>query len=184
MRQCSSKFGPLFCLLYSTVFNNIGSTVFLGGGRCFIVKVYHFPPPKKTGSNFSLCYHKTTVEARCLIGTLVEVFIVILTLKQPSVSNSIFFFQDSLIAIPWHTSMVDADEIARLCYERFSELPRRGKPEPGREWTLLAAVVKVTQTAGNEKGCILYFFCFGIIVVIYVFFFIASNAIWFTPVAI
>lgn len=50
--------------------------------------------------------------------------------------------------------MVDADEIARLCYERFSELPRRGKPEPGREWTLLAAVVKVTRTSDTERGCI------------------------------
>uniref|UniRef100_A0A3P9CD86 Uncharacterized protein n=1 Tax=Maylandia zebra TaxID=106582 RepID=A0A3P9CD86_9CICH len=35
-----------------------------------------------------------------------------------------------------------ADEVAKLCYERFSQLPRRGKPEPGREWTLLAAVVR------------------------------------------
>lgn len=72
--------------------------------------------------------------------------------------------------------MVDADEIARLCYERFSELPRRGKPEPGREWTLLAAVVKVTRTAGNEKGCILYFFALELLW-LYTFFFIASNAI-------
>ncbi|XP_075875406.1 tRNA-specific adenosine deaminase 1 isoform X2 [Nelusetta ayraudi] len=51
--------------------------------------------------------------------------------------------------------MVDADEIARLCYERFSELPRRGKPEPGREWTLLAAVVKVTRTSAEERGDVL-----------------------------
>ncbi|XP_061678322.1 tRNA-specific adenosine deaminase 1 isoform X2 [Syngnathoides biaculeatus] len=43
--------------------------------------------------------------------------------------------------------MVTADEIAKLCYERFNELPRRGKPEPGREWTPLAAVVKITQCA-------------------------------------
>uniref|UniRef100_A0A8C5D5H1 tRNA-specific adenosine deaminase 1 n=1 Tax=Gouania willdenowi TaxID=441366 RepID=A0A8C5D5H1_GOUWI len=41
--------------------------------------------------------------------------------------------------------MVDADEVARLCYERFRSLPRRGKPEAGREWTLLAAVLKVTR---------------------------------------
>nr|XP_054589432.1 tRNA-specific adenosine deaminase 1 [Nothobranchius furzeri] len=41
--------------------------------------------------------------------------------------------------------MINADDIARLCYDRFSQLPRRGKPEPGREWTLLAAVVKVTR---------------------------------------
>ncbi|XP_067091503.1 tRNA-specific adenosine deaminase 1 [Osmerus mordax] len=36
------------------------------------------------------------------------------------------------------------DEIALLCYDHFNALPKRGKPDPGREWTLLAAVVKVT----------------------------------------
>ncbi|XP_068595794.1 tRNA-specific adenosine deaminase 1 [Brachionichthys hirsutus] len=41
--------------------------------------------------------------------------------------------------------MVDADEIARLCYGRFQQLPRRGKPEAGREWTLLAAVVQMSR---------------------------------------
>ncbi|KAM9352681.1 tRNA-specific adenosine deaminase 1 [Symphorus nematophorus] len=46
--------------------------------------------------------------------------------------------------------MVNADEIARLCYERFNRLPRRGKPEPGREWTLLAAVVKITRSANSD----------------------------------
>uniref|UniRef100_A0A3B4F681 tRNA-specific adenosine deaminase 1 n=1 Tax=Pundamilia nyererei TaxID=303518 RepID=A0A3B4F681_9CICH len=34
--------------------------------------------------------------------------------------------------------------MSTLCYERFSQLPRRGKPEPGREWTLLAAVLQIT----------------------------------------
>ncbi|XP_041853654.1 tRNA-specific adenosine deaminase 1 isoform X2 [Melanotaenia boesemani] len=42
--------------------------------------------------------------------------------------------------------MINADQIAELCYERFSQLPRRGKPDPGREWTLLAAVVQVTRS--------------------------------------
>ncbi|XP_029993210.1 LOW QUALITY PROTEIN: tRNA-specific adenosine deaminase 1-like [Sphaeramia orbicularis] len=46
--------------------------------------------------------------------------------------------------------MADADEIARLCYRRFAELPRRGKPEPGREWTLMAAVVQLTR--GQDSG--------------------------------
>ncbi|XP_071345832.1 tRNA-specific adenosine deaminase 1 isoform X2 [Trachinotus anak] len=41
--------------------------------------------------------------------------------------------------------VVNADEIAKLCYERYQQLPRRGKPEPGREWTLLAAVVRLTH---------------------------------------
>lgn len=41
--------------------------------------------------------------------------------------------------------MWTADEIARLSYDHFAALPKRGKPEPGREWTLLAAVVQVTE---------------------------------------
>ncbi|TKS73090.1 tRNA-specific adenosine deaminase 1 [Collichthys lucidus] len=47
--------------------------------------------------------------------------------------------------------MFHADEIAGLCYERFNQLPRRGKPEPGREWTLLAAVVQLTRCADTVK---------------------------------
>uniref|UniRef100_UPI00358F348A tRNA-specific adenosine deaminase 1-like isoform X2 n=1 Tax=Myxine glutinosa TaxID=7769 RepID=UPI00358F348A len=34
-----------------------------------------------------------------------------------------------------------ADRVAELCYSRYSQLPRQGKPRPGREWTLLAAFV-------------------------------------------
>nr|XP_020819198.1 tRNA-specific adenosine deaminase 1 isoform X2 [Phascolarctos cinereus] len=41
-----------------------------------------------------------------------------------------------------------ADEIARLCYTHYgTRLPKQGKPEPDREWTLLAAVVKVNSAA-------------------------------------
>ncbi|XP_054935313.1 tRNA-specific adenosine deaminase 1 isoform X3 [Physeter macrocephalus] len=48
---------------------------------------------------------------------------------------------------PAHT-MWTADEIARLCYEHYGRtLPKQGKPEPNREWTLLAAVVKIQPTA-------------------------------------
>lgn len=47
--------------------------------------------------------------------------------------------------------MLDPDEIARLCYERFQQLPRRGKPEPGREWTLLAAVLQVTRRENPDS---------------------------------
>ncbi|XP_078114131.1 tRNA-specific adenosine deaminase 1 [Sander vitreus] len=52
--------------------------------------------------------------------------------------------------VPVRFNMVNADEIAKLCYERFKQLPRRGKPEPGREWTLLAAVVKITRCAADS----------------------------------
>ena len=56
------------------------------------------------------------------------------------------------LPVPVRVNMVNADEIARLCYERFNQLPRRGKPEPGREWTLLAAVVKITRSANSDTG--------------------------------
>ncbi|XP_045893528.1 tRNA-specific adenosine deaminase 1 isoform X1 [Micropterus dolomieu] len=52
--------------------------------------------------------------------------------------------------VPVRFNMVNADEIAKLCYERFKQLPRRGKPEPGREWTLLAAVVQITRCANSD----------------------------------
>ncbi|CAF98939.1 unnamed protein product, partial [Tetraodon nigroviridis] len=42
-------------------------------------------------------------------------------------------------------------EIARLCYERFDQLPRRGKPEAGREWTLLAAVLRTARSAKSDQ---------------------------------
>ncbi|XP_041650819.1 tRNA-specific adenosine deaminase 1 [Cheilinus undulatus] len=54
------------------------------------------------------------------------------------------------LRLPVRFNMVYADEIAKLCYERFKQLPRRGKPEPGREWTLLAAVVKLSRCANSD----------------------------------
>uniref|UniRef100_A0A803YA92 Adenosine deaminase tRNA specific 1 n=1 Tax=Meleagris gallopavo TaxID=9103 RepID=A0A803YA92_MELGA len=47
--------------------------------------------------------------------------------------------------------MWSADEIAELCYEHYrTRLPKQGKPDPSREWTLLAAVVKVESVANGE----------------------------------
>ncbi|XP_028748602.2 tRNA-specific adenosine deaminase 1 isoform X1 [Peromyscus leucopus] len=44
--------------------------------------------------------------------------------------------------------MWTADEIAQLCYAHYrGKLPKQGKPEPNREWTLLAAVVKIQSPA-------------------------------------
>lgn len=49
--------------------------------------------------------------------------------------------------------MWTADEIAQLCYAHYSvKLPKQGKPEPNREWTLLAAVVKIQSPAGQACG--------------------------------
>uniref|UniRef100_A0AAQ4S3I9 Uncharacterized protein n=1 Tax=Gasterosteus aculeatus aculeatus TaxID=481459 RepID=A0AAQ4S3I9_GASAC len=49
--------------------------------------------------------------------------------------------------------MALADEVAALCLQRWKQLPRTGKPEPGREWTLLAAVLQVTRSPPAEDTC-------------------------------
>lgn len=52
------------------------------------------------------------------------------------------------------STMWTPDEIARLCYEHYgSRLPKQGKPEPNREWTLLAAVVKIQPITGQACDC-------------------------------
>uniref|UniRef100_A0A3Q2DTE6 tRNA-specific adenosine deaminase 1 n=1 Tax=Cyprinodon variegatus TaxID=28743 RepID=A0A3Q2DTE6_CYPVA len=51
--------------------------------------------------------------------------------------------------------MINADEVAKLCYERFRQLPRRGKPEAGREWSLLAAVLRMEVVSlGTGTKCV------------------------------
>ncbi|XP_023378918.1 tRNA-specific adenosine deaminase 1 isoform X1 [Pteropus vampyrus] len=51
-------------------------------------------------------------------------------------------------------TMWTADEIARLCYEHYEiRLPKQGKPEPNREWTLLAAVVKIQPISEQSCDC-------------------------------
>ncbi|NXG48713.1 ADAT1 deaminase, partial [Psilopogon haemacephalus] len=47
--------------------------------------------------------------------------------------------------------MWSADEIAELCYLHYrTRLPKQGKPDPKREWTSLAAVVKVESATERE----------------------------------
>ncbi|NXQ93327.1 ADAT1 deaminase, partial [Sagittarius serpentarius] len=47
--------------------------------------------------------------------------------------------------------MWSADEIAELCYLHYrTRLPKQGKPDPNREWTSLAAVVKVESAIQRE----------------------------------
>ncbi|XP_025895353.1 tRNA-specific adenosine deaminase 1 isoform X2 [Nothoprocta perdicaria] len=49
--------------------------------------------------------------------------------------------------------MWSADEIAQLCYTHYSSvLPKQGKPDPNREWTSLAAVVKVEPAVCREDN--------------------------------
>ncbi|XP_035750237.1 tRNA-specific adenosine deaminase 1 isoform X2 [Egretta garzetta] len=47
--------------------------------------------------------------------------------------------------------MWSADEIAELCYLHYrTRLPKQGKPDPKREWTSLAAIVKVESATQRE----------------------------------
>lgn len=48
--------------------------------------------------------------------------------------------------------MWSADEIASLCYDYFNKLPKKGKPEKDREWTLLAAVLQLTHSQEHKTG--------------------------------
>ena len=40
-----------------------------------------------------------------------------------------------------------ADKIASLCYKRYKQLPKKGKPQKGKEWTVLAGII---MTSGSE----------------------------------
>lgn len=37
-----------------------------------------------------------------------------------------------------------ADRIASLCLQKYSQIPKKGKPQRGKEWTLLAGIVMST----------------------------------------
>ncbi|KAL6480664.1 hypothetical protein MHYP_G00116970 [Metynnis hypsauchen] len=47
--------------------------------------------------------------------------------------------------------MSEADKISSLVYDRYRSLPRRGKPEAGLQWTLLAAVLKISEGAAGQS---------------------------------
>ena len=34
-----------------------------------------------------------------------------------------------------------ADKVAELCYQKYQSLPKKGKPQKNKEWTLLSCVV-------------------------------------------
>ncbi|XP_027838823.2 tRNA-specific adenosine deaminase 1 isoform X1 [Aphis gossypii] len=44
-----------------------------------------------------------------------------------------------------------ADRVAGLCLEKFDQLPGKGKPMSGKEWTLLSGVVQVIDDLGPPK---------------------------------
>jgi hypothetical protein len=38
-----------------------------------------------------------------------------------------------------------SEKVARLCTEKYERLPKTGKPQAGKEWTLLSGVVMCIQ---------------------------------------
>ena len=38
-----------------------------------------------------------------------------------------------------------ADKLASLCYQKYSKLPKKGKPQKGKEWTIVAGILMTTQ---------------------------------------
>ena len=48
-----------------------------------------------------------------------------------------------------------ADRVAELCYRCYAQLPKKGKPQEGKEWMLMAAVVLETN-----EGCLISDFFF------------------------
>lgn len=48
-----------------------------------------------------------------------------------------------------------ADQVARLCLEKFDGLPDKGKPLAGKEWTLLSGVVERRRSVdGVERSVV------------------------------
>ncbi|XP_035226965.1 tRNA-specific adenosine deaminase 1-like isoform X2 [Stegodyphus dumicola] len=45
-----------------------------------------------------------------------------------------------------------ADEVANLCYQHFKRLPKIGKPQQNKEWTLLAAVLMKMKVISLSTG--------------------------------
>jgi hypothetical protein len=39
-----------------------------------------------------------------------------------------------------------ADTVTSLIYQRYHILPKKGKPQKGKEWTVLAGIVKTSES--------------------------------------
>ncbi|KAJ9591684.1 hypothetical protein L9F63_001771 [Diploptera punctata] len=44
-----------------------------------------------------------------------------------------------------------ADKMADVCYKKYESLPKKGKPATGKEWTLMACVVKIEGFKKNNS---------------------------------
>ena len=56
----------------------------------------------------------------------------------------VFNFVSSIMA-SWQKDEQFAEKVAKLCFEHFKNLSKKGKPQAKREWTLLAAIVLIHQ---------------------------------------
>ncbi|OWF39624.1 tRNA-specific adenosine deaminase 1-like [Mizuhopecten yessoensis] len=59
-----------------------------------------------------------------------------------------------LVDIPASRGQHFADTVADRCYQQYQQLPKEGKPQKGKEWALMAAVVMTTSgnTANKPSG--------------------------------
>ncbi|CAG2214858.1 ADAT1 [Mytilus edulis] len=47
-----------------------------------------------------------------------------------------------------------ADRISNLCFQRYKQLPKKGKAQPGKEWTVLAGIVITTKSDYSDPEVI------------------------------
>ena len=43
-----------------------------------------------------------------------------------------------------------ADKVSSLCLQKYAKLPKKGKPQKGKEWTLLAGIIIVTDRGSHS----------------------------------
>jgi tRNA-specific adenosine deaminase 1 len=53
--------------------------------------------------------------------------------------------------VEYHMEMIFANEVAALCYSKYRNLPKTGKPKEEREWTHVAGIVKVDNWEKDFK---------------------------------
>ena len=54
----------------------------------------------------------------------------------------------------WRDDPDFANKVAKMCYRQYNRLGKKGKPQEGKEWTLVAAVVCVEQQGTCTYSCV------------------------------
>lgn len=62
-----------------------------------------------------------------------------------------FAIEDFEMMYPCSDEKSLEDQVASLCYNHFEKLPKKGKPLPEREWTIIAAVVQKIEKEENNS---------------------------------